>query len=171
MDIQLISPDSILIKSKIFAIAVESTTKVIADVLFIMDPGVTTDTDKIENLRLVVRGPGEYEVGGVKMTAVTDGERLYYETRVEDMNVNVMESESIVKSSDKSKECDILILHAKGSVDDSHIAAMSPKVVVLYGPHSAEIAKTLGKDNVTPVAKHSLKKDKLPEEVEVVVLG
>jgi hypothetical protein len=43
-------------------------------------------------------------------------------------------------------------------------------VIIFYGEKAAEIAQTFGKETVKQMAKYSTTKDKLPQEVETIVL-
>ena len=67
--------------------------------------------------------------------------------------------------------CDIAIINADSEFNESFITSLGPKIVVLYGDNKLDGAKKLGAENLTPVAKFSAVKDKLPEKMEIVVLG
>jgi hypothetical protein len=51
------------------------------------------------------------------------------------------------------------------------VTALEPKITVLYGDKKEESAKKLGAESVNMVPKVTILKDKLPEEMEIAVLG
>jgi hypothetical protein len=48
---------------------------------------------------------------------------------------------------------------------------MEPNMVILYGEKAKEIAKTLGKESASVSSKITLSEDKLPEEMDVMILA
>ena len=65
----------------------------------------------------------------------------------------------------------VVVLDTNTEFNESFVTALEPKITVLYGGKNAAAAKILGAESVSPVSKVTIAKDKLPEKMEVVVLG
>ena len=62
------------------------------------------------------------------------------------------------------------MINADAEVSESAVTAMEPSIVVLYGEKAREGAKALGKDSASASSKISVSEDKLPEEMDVMLL-
>lgn len=126
---------------------------------------------KIEGLRLVISGAGEYEVGGVKVTGIASNDSLVFEGEMDGTRFVSGTSEGIEKASSKIDEAQVLIIDAGENFNPSIVSTLSPGVCIIYGSQSQAAAKALGKDNLSKTSKVAIKGDKLPEETEIVMLG
>lgn len=176
MEIVILDTQSIRIKGKTGAILLDpllsGKTKFAGDaVLFFTKK--EQNTSKIEGLRLVIMGPGEYEIGGIKMSGFAAGEDIAYTFAVDGVNICAVTSRSLTKVAEKIKDCDVLVVRADSEVTDTAITNISPKVVALYNEMAAAGVKVLGKEeaSVKKTNKLVVTHDKLPEEMEVVLLG
>ncbi len=88
-----------------------------------------------------------------------------------DLLLLLTESKVLKKLQKDLGESQAVVLKANEPLDGSAVAALSPRIVILYGEHALEIAKSLGKEGIAPVSKYATTLEKLPEEMEVVVLG
>jgi hypothetical protein len=68
-------------------------------------------------------------------------------------------------------DCQIAVVNTTKDFNESFVTALEPKITILYGEKKIESAKTLGLENITTVSKITAVKDKLPEKMEVTVLG
>ncbi len=125
---------------------------------------------KIEEHRVVINGPGEYEVSGIKMSGRRVGKHTVYELGIDGLTVVLAKIESVEAIKDKGEQCNVLILHSETNADSSGVAALEPDVVCLYGKQANEVAKALGKTPKT-IEKYVVTRDKLPEEMEVIVIS
>lgn len=170
MEIALLDKNSIRIKGKKTTIVVDPQTKTVGDcVLFLNDIDIT-NASLVEGQRLVVQGPGEYEIGGAKISVLKRGEELAYILTIDSILLCLAKANAMEKSQDAMQECSVAVFLADSLISESLIAAVSPKIAVLYGEKAAESTKAIGKD-VAPVNKIQISADKLPEEMQVVVLG
>lgn len=178
MEISLVSPGSLRLKGKNASLVIDPNSsiknKIPADGVVLLAEEGGYDLSKIENSRLIIKGPGEYEIGRIKIISIAFGSDLVYSFFVDNVRVFVAKSEVLEKNSQKLKEnfsdTQILVLNANALIDQAKIADLTPQIVVLYGEKASEIAKSLGKEKEN-VAKLSITADKLPQEMEVVVLG
>lgn len=182
MEVSLVGPNVIKIKSKhaSFVIdplltndrkSVKGFSKTAADaVLLLSGNPAQIDSSKVEGIRLTISGPGDYEVGGVKLSALLTDSSLSYHLRVDSGEVAIANANTLKSLGDKIKESPIVIVNANTMVDASHITAFSPQVLVVYGEKSEELVKTLGNDAVKKSSKVQIAPDKMPQEMEVYLL-
>lgn len=135
----------------------------------VLTQGSSLEVPEVEGSRLVMAGPGEYEVGGVKVSGVRSGELAAYYLSVDGIMV-LVGSTSGIKSRENAKDADVSVLLADSVVDQSALATVTNNVAVFYGPQAEENIKSLGKE-IQPVGKYVITKDKLPQEMEVVLLA
>lgn len=174
MDIAILSGDSLRIKGKNAAIIVNpvaATGKTEANAILILNKTLPIDDSKIEGSRITIKGPGEYEVGGIKVSAILVGENLVARINVDSVNVLTGSGELIEKTAEKLEGSDIVVVNADTKFNYSGLATLEPKVLLAYGQLKDEIGKSIGKEEGEKVAKYSTTADKLPSEMQYVVLG
>lgn len=128
------------------------------------------DNSKLQNSRLVVSGAGEYEIGGIKITGYTSANGYAYFVTIDGVEVFVGTAKTS-GSLDKKKEVDIAVFFCDATVKEGFVTDLAPSYLVLYGEKAGEAAKEFGKESVTSVSKLATVKEKLPEEMETVVLS
>jgi len=184
VDIYTLDKNSIKIRSKHASFIVDPAklgTKVSCDAVILLSNN-NIDLERVVDYRIIIDGPGEYEVNGVKVLGVKGDRGFVYSMGADGLSVIFGKSSEVSKISAKAgsasvhkeefnTECQIAILNVDDEFNQSIITALEPKIVILYGDNKESAAKILGKGNIPPVKKVSLTKDKLPEEMEVVVLG
>lgn len=173
MDIALLSESSLRIKGKKASLIVDPQQKMSknqADMVLLLKDG--TDLTRVEGYRLAVDDDGEYEVGGVKVTAKGRNDKgIFYNLNVDNTRVILAKVSTLEKLSDTSNEADLAILDVDSGLDEALIASLESKVVVLYGEKASEGIKALGKNDISPTKKMTTAKDKLPEETQIVWLA
>jgi len=173
MDFQILGDDTLRIKGKKVNLAIdpkEKITKFDAEAILLTDK--VFDASRVNDYRVIVEGPGEYEVSGIKITAIKSDGGLIYELVSEGANILVARASALEKTpADKLDDYKIVVVNADSELNQTVITAMEPRVVVLYGKMKNEGAKKLGSTTTTVSSKFSLSEDKLPEELEVMLLG
>lgn len=171
MDIQLFD-NSLKIKTKKATLAVDPRTgiaKFDADAIIAL--GKDIDTTRINNFRLIIEKAGEYEVSGLKISGFKTENGMVFILSTDSTNTLLASASSLEKiSADKIGECQIAIINADTIPNQTVITAIEPRIVVLYGEKSKDAAKNLGKET-SMSSKASFPEDKLPEELNVLVLG
>ena len=173
MDISLVSKDCIKLKGKKVNFIVDpkkDSPKTAADAI-LLTGGLDIDTSRVSDFRVVVRGSGEYEVSGSKVASVSTPKGIIFKLSIDNLSIILGRSVDFSKLESNFTACDIAIINADSEFNESFITSLGPKIVVLYGDNKLDGAKKLGAENLTPVAKFSAVKDKLPEKMEIVVLG
>jgi hypothetical protein len=174
MDIQIFDKDSLKIKSKKTTLAIDpksSIQKFEADAIVLLDKSLT-DTGRINDFRVVINAAGEYEVNGLKISGVALDNDTIFTIISENAPTLIAKASSLEKiSADKVGECKILIINADSDLDQGRVTAMEPSVVILYGEKAKEGAKALGKESAVVSSKITVSEDKLPEEMDVLILA
>lgn len=172
MDITILNKNSLRIKSKTAALVIDpdsTTGKIEADAILSLTKSSDFSDRKIEGARIIINGAGEYEVGGIKITAMKAGNGLVANLDVEEVKVLLGKGTEIEKIQDKIEECDIVLVNSDEEFNYSILTALEPKVLVVYGEKKEDLRKSLGKEGVK-VSKYSTTSEKLPAEMEMVFL-
>lgn len=168
MEVALVAPDSLRIKGKNATLVVDPSllkTKISSDIIVLLN-NKTYDASKIEGQRLIIEASGEYEVSGVKISADKINNDLLYNLRVDGLNVLLGKMETIEKHKEKLDGHDVMIVYIVDSVDKSVVVSIAPRVAIFYGEKAESLSKEVAK-----VTKFSTSLEKLPQEIETVVLG
>lgn len=171
MEISKLSENGIKIKAKTVSIGIDATSsKGQTDVAILLKGSLTKAGFLNDGSQLIINGPGEYEIKGVKLTGYGKENEILYAGRIDNIRVCITKASSLSKVKDMLEDCDILILETDVIPDQKLLVSFNPNVIVLYGQNSQEIAKQLGKELI-PISKYSITKDKLPSELEVSILN
>lgn len=173
MDIVLLDQKAIRIKGKNSAIVIDpntSTQKVEVSAIIMLEDSADFSDKKIEGSRITVKGPGEYEIGGAKISGIKVGEKLVVRIDIDGVKVLVGSGASIEKISDKIDASDVVVINSDSEFNNSFIMSLEPKVVLLYGQRKEETAKTLGSETAEKVSKFSTTLEKLPSELQILIL-
>lgn len=174
MDIMVLSPKTLRIKGKnssaiINPVATISKTE--ADSVLILENSPDLSDAKVEGSRITIKGGGEYEVGGIKYSALRVGEKLVVKIDVDSVRVLIGDGVSIEKIQDKVENADLVVINADSEFNYSVLTAIEPKVLLVYGSKKDEVSKSLGKTDGVNTNKFSTTFDKLPSEMQYVLLG
>ncbi|MDP2637502.1 MAG: hypothetical protein Q8P26_00375 [Candidatus Levybacteria bacterium] len=172
MDISIIGKNSIRIKGKQVAFVADPSKdmpKTSADAVILLSGLDNVDTNRITDSRIIINGPGGYEVGGVKISGTTTPKGTLYKLSIDDLTVII--GKPAETKADGFSSSQIVVVNADDEVNISIITALEPKMVIIYGEKKEEVAKALGIENAALAAKVTTAKDKLPEKMEVVVLA
>jgi len=173
VDISIVGENSLKIKGKKTTFIVDPTKdmpKMPADAVILLNGGnKNIDESRVTDSRITIAGPGSYEVGGIKISGLKTPKGIVYRFLVDDIT-------SILGASTDTKAegydvCQVAIVDTTNDFSESYVTALEPKVTVLYGINKAESAKKLGAEIVTMVPKVTVSGDKLPEKMEIAVLG
>lgn len=174
MDVILLNENTLKIKGKNASIIINpstSTSKTEADAIILLKSDSSFNPDKIEGSRIIIKGPGEYEISGVKISTTKVEEDQVVRIDVDSVKVLVGSGVSIEKIHDKIEESQIVVINSDDEFNHSILTSLEPNVLLVYGVKKADVAKSLGKDEAASANKYSTSSDKLPQEMEVILLG
>ncbi len=177
MDITLLDKDSIKLKIKKVNFVIDPMPKMAktnADAIITFDID-NCDLTRITDYRVLIKGPGEYEVGGVKIIGTRLDENLYYSFATGTSTILVGKVSSLDKMLDKIDEHGIAILNVDAKINPSIITAIEPKSLVLYGEKAKEELPSLSKELLEKkqecTQKISINEEKTSEEMELIILS
>ncbi len=172
MDISIVGKTSIKIKGKLATFVVDPSkemTKTQADAIILLNGVANIDKSRVVDSRIIIQGAGGYEVGGVKISGTTTPKGILYKLLID--GISVILGRTTDAKTEGFSACQIAIINADDEFNESFVAAMESRITVIYGTSKIEAAKTLGVEGATLVPKITITKDKLPEKMEIVVLG
>lgn len=118
-----------------------------------------------------VNGPGEYEIGGVKISGVKNKENTVYSLNVDGVDILVGDLQAVSSLQHKLKEHNIVLLHGNSDIDASFVNGFATNVVMMYGERAKEILGKFAKEGLQEVSKYQVTKEKLPQEIQTVLLA
>jgi len=172
VDIAILGNQSIKIKGKEATFIVDpmhDMPKTPADAVVLLNGSGNIDISRVADFRIVISGPGGYEVGGAKVSGTTTPKGTLYRFFIDGLTI-ILGKSSEAKAEGFSS-CQVLVINTDDEFSESFVTSLEPKIVALYGDKKLESAKTLGAENIQKMTKLTTAKDKLPEKMEVVVLG
>lgn len=174
MEVYFLAPESIKIKGKNVAFVTspkDIKTKTEADCVLALLSNESVENPKIEGARVTIDAPGEYEVTGAKIVSQRSGENIVYSIKLDGLGILLGALVAIEQLKDKLEDKHhVVIACVSEKLNEETITSLEPSVTVLFGPGAKEAAKVLGKDG-TASLKYQTTLEKLPAEMEVVVLG
>lgn len=116
-------------------------------------------TRRQKSKKLLINGPGEYEVGGVLVTSVALGEEIAHAVEVDGINVLHLTGDAR-KLSERDLtsigKVDVLLVDtADVKQAENAVSDLVPRVVIPFGAHAAEICATAGVKDAQPQARFS----------------
>lgn len=173
VDVSILSKNSIKIKGKSSSFVVDPVVeiqKVSADaVVFLKYTEDELGVSRVTDFRAIIKGFGEYEVGGVRILVTQSDGNLIYSLSIDGISILLARTSGLAKIQEAG-EYNILVLNADSDFKDPMITSFSPSVVILYGEKAEGAIAGLGKKASTS-QKFSVSADKLPLEMEVIQLS
>ncbi len=171
MDISIIGKNNLKLKGKQVVFIVDPSKEMLkttGDAVILLNGFSNVDTSRVIDSRITINGAGEYEVAGTKVSGTQTPNGIIYKLSIDDISIVLGRVGGKIEG---ISDCQIAIINADGEFNESFVTALEPKITVLYGDKKIESAKTLGTESITPVSKITVTKDKLPEKMEIIVLG
>jgi hypothetical protein len=168
MEIALLSKSTLRIKGKNVSLAVDPQDKQEADAALVFRSSL--NDINAESFEVVIYGPGEYETGGVKITGIKSDTGLIYSATVDSVSVLVGKATSLEKMQNKLKEANIVVVYSDIDHEASFLTSLATNVILLYGEKASEVGKSVSGEELKRLQKFSGTIDKLPAEVETIIL-
>jgi hypothetical protein len=131
MEISRLSDTSIRIKTKTAVLVVDPDLKTEADVVLNITPFEKGD-DLVSDKKIVIDGPGDYEVMDVAITGVSYGDFMGYTIDDDTTRIIIAPSHAIDKVKDE-EGYSALVVKAVAAVDIEKIASFSPEICIVVG--------------------------------------
>lgn len=120
---------------------------------------------------VTITGPGEYEIGGVKISGIKNKEGNVYSLNIEGIDMLVGDLGIVEKMQHKVKEHAIVLLQSASDSDASFVNGLATNVVLLYGEKAKDVIQKFAKEGVQEVNKYQITRDKLPQEIQTILLA
>jgi hypothetical protein len=174
MDVAMLTGKTLRIKGKNSSVIINPTKELNKTegscVLNLKNEANFSDT-KIEGSRITIEGPGEFDVGGIKISVLKTSGSLVARMDVDSVKLLVGKGEAMEKVQDKVEDSDILVVEANESFNFSSLTSLNPKIVLGYGESVSDLAKSFGQNNPEKTHKFSTTAAKLPSELEFIHLA
>ena len=166
MEIALLPKNAVRIKGKQALLVVNpSDSGASYHAALFLDHSSATPTECV-----AIAGPGEYEVSGVKISGTKSAAGVAYSISVDDVDVLVGSLSVVEKLQHKLKEHHLALLHADTETDASFVTSHATSGVLVYGEKAKENIQKFAKEGMQEMNKFQTTKDKLPQEVQTILL-
>lgn len=172
MEIALLSQNSLRIKSKAASIGInpDSKNSQFNAIIIIGDEAGGTRVFTNDGV-LIIDGPGEYEVAGIKISGVRNKSETVYSMNIDGVDVIVGTVSALSDSQQKIKEHNIVCIATTVNADASFATSIASHAVIFFGAMADQVVHTFAKENVKKLPKYQTTLDKLPSEMETVLLA
>ncbi len=149
MEISKLSDATIKIKGKNAAVVFDPTVKTDAEIVIATQPRESLAIDKVTDNRLIISGPGEYEVGGISVTGKEVKSGVMYQILEGSKILFVLSTD--IESVPDDEEYDCLIVKIVGEFKEDALGPINSKCVVLYGDLSLATIKSENQEKATKI--------------------
>lgn len=118
-----------------------------------------------------ISGPGEYEIGGIKVSGQKSSEGYVYSLTIDDMDVLVGSLPAVSKLQHKLKEHHLVLLSSDAEGDASSVTGLATNAFLLYGEKANEVLSKFAKETISTMSKYQVTKEKLPPEMQTILLA
>lgn len=174
MDVAILSGNAIRIKSKSASVIInpsKETNKTEVNAVINLNNNSNFSDLKMDGSKITIKGPGEYEVSGIKVKAQGEKGNMVAKLDIELVKILVGSGDGMEKLVDKIENVDILVVNADRKFNFSSLTGFDAKIILAHGELSSDLSKALGKSNAEKVSKHSTTIAKLPSEPQYFLLG
>lgn len=119
---------------------------------------------------LVIFGPGEFESAGVKTKVIRVDNSLVCNSVIDRVNILIGKLSGLEKVQAKFDDQNMAIVYVDKVENASFVTSLASNVIILYGDKAGELASTFGEGSFNKSSKYSVVFDKLPTDVEKIVL-
>jgi hypothetical protein len=126
--------------------------------------------EPIKDEVLVIDSPGDYEVSSVKISTFRNASDLAHSFSMDGIDVVIGKLAAMERMQSKLGEHQIVVLFADSVSDASFATNLVTNTLVFYGVQGKEVAEKVAKGVLQELSKYVVTMDKLPAEVETVLL-
>jgi hypothetical protein len=130
----------------------------------------TQHSGKSKDDAVAISGPGEYEVGGIKISGIKGSAGTVYSVTVDDLDILVGDLSVLEKAQHKLKEHHMVLILTVEERDASFVTSLATNALLLYGDKAKEVIEKFAKEGMTQTGKYQVTKEKLPTEIQTILL-
>ena len=173
MEVAIIGEKTLRIKSKNSTVIIDpakNINKIQADATIYTSLNGSLTGAKIEGSRIDIKGPGEYEIGGIKVEGIKVDGDLAVVLEVEGVKLLIGSGKEVKEIHDKIGAFHVAVINADSDFEYSSLTSLEPNILIVYGNKREDVKKFLGKTDIGKASKFSITIDKLPQEMQMVLL-
>ncbi len=170
MEITLLGPNSIKLRGKHAAVTINPLEKTSVTNAAIILGNLDKNLLKIREDIVTIEGPGEYETGGIKIVGIQNETETIYSLTIDNISILIGKITEVEKIYQKLQEHHVALLLADSPRDAAFASGLASNALLFYGEQGAVMAQTLAKDKLKKMNKYQIFFDKMPSEVETVLL-
>ena len=167
MEIALLPKSVLRVKGKTATFAINPQSAIVANAVLLFEPGAEFSTED----SVVLNGPGEYEIGGVKITGLRNEKSVLYSMNIDGMEVVVGSIALLSAMQHKLKEHNVVVVNCDETADASFLTSLAVNAVLFCGDKAEEVAQAFEKEKLQKTNKYSASLGKLPAEMETILLS
>jgi len=167
MEIAYLQKTGVRIKGKSAAFAVNTLDVASGNAALLLDDMVPDTTGE----DVYLSGPGDYEIGGVKITGYRGDKGFIYSLTIDGVSVVIGKIETLSSMQNKLKEHQIVVALCKETANASFLTSLAENAVVVYGEKAAETLQGFEKEKIKEMNKYSAVAGKLSTELETILLN
>lgn len=171
MEVTVQGTNSLKIRGKYASIQVNPTDKSNAYNAAILLSNPAKSSLKIDDEIVVIDGPGEYEAGGIKISGIRSEGVTAYSLLVDGVEVLLGDLKTLEKLHQKVKEHTIALVYTPEEANVSFATSLASSALLFYGEKSSIVIDSLAKDEKKVLPKYQITAEKLPLEMETVLLA
>lgn len=171
MEIAILPKGTLRIKEKNALLVVDPNEKEQIDANGTILLAQANHISQVSDESVMLSGPGEYEVAGIKISGTKFERDTVYSLRVEGIDILLGQLHSLDKMQHKLKEHNIVIVLCNSEGQTSFLTSLVSNAIIFYGERAAELTQTFGKGDVKQMSKYAVSLGKLPAEVETILLA
>lgn len=169
MEITTLAKGSLRIKGKHSSIVIDPQDKQVYNAALALTNS-PSDIKTVDEC-VLISGAGEYEIGGIKITGVRNTTDMLYSVIIDNIECLIGTVDALDRMQHKVKEHNILIVACTTEASASFLTSLAANALVCYGEKAQVVSKSFSSENVKQLPKYITTMDKLPSEMETVLLG
>lgn len=171
MEITSTSPTSLKLKGKHASLLINPHDKSAQVNAAIVLGNIPSQDIKVKEDVVVFKGPGEYEAGGIKVTGIKGDISTVFSINIDGVDIAVGNLSDLEKLHQKMKEHNIALILANEVHDASFATSIASNTIAFFGTQAKTVADSFAKDEKKEVSKYQITAEKLPTEVETILLA
>lgn len=171
MEVTVQGSDSLKIRGKHAAIQINPVDKAGTYNAIILLANPDRSKLKINDEVVVIDGPGEYEAGGIKISGMRVEGMTAYSLSVDGIEVILGDIKTLDKLHQKVKEHNIALIYSPEEQSVSFATSLASNALLFYGEKSTLVVDGLAKEEKKVLSKYQVTLEKLPSEMETILLA
>lgn len=168
MEIALVHKTDLRVKGKSATFIVNPTSTPVANAALLLND--SSDQFGADDI-VIIHGPGDYEVGGVKITGFKHEKGVVYSMNVDNITIVLGKIETLSAMQHKLKEHNVVVALCTEGANAAFLTSLAENAIIVYGEKAAETAQGFEKEKLKTLNKYVGAAGKLSAELETILLN